>query len=67
MYFLTKRNDVAHLTVIKTEAAPFCKKGWAPRAYHDIMQQENVRIIRLLLSERSSSIQHEQYNMQHSM
>ena len=50
---------MAHLTVIKTEAAPFCKKGWAPRAYHDIMQQENVRIIRLLLSECSSSIQHE--------
>ena len=31
MFFLTMRNDVAHLKFIKTEAAHFLKKGWAPR------------------------------------
>ena len=33
LYFFTMPNNVAHLIVIKIEAAHFCKKGWAPRAY----------------------------------
>ena len=31
--FLTIRKDVAHLTVMKTKAALFLQKGWAPRYY----------------------------------
>ena len=48
------RNDVAHLIVIKTEAARFCKKGWAPRAYSIVplssITPGNIFVIRVLKS-----------------
>ena len=34
-------NDVAHLTVIKTEAGRFCKKFLAPRIYDLAMSAKN--------------------------
>ena len=49
-YFLTMPNDVAHLIVIKTEVARFCKKGWAPRAY-SIVPLSSITIGNFFLSE----------------
>ena len=37
VYFLQMHNDVAHLTGIKTKAAHFCEKSWAPSLYIMVM------------------------------